>query len=576
VEEIYATRSDLSTDTSFLPGNYWSNQQRRHYGQCYRSTRRGCAGATVTITNVATQQSITVVTSREGIFAANNLDPVLYDVSIEAPNFKKALVEKLKVDTAATATVNVKLELGNVTEQVTITADLQTVNSDSGTLTQTITERQLRDLPLNNRSVLDLAVTMPNVSGDTGSEDVDAGFGTPMPGFNLSINGGRPGSSSMLADGVNNTGVGLARAVVSFSPETVQEFSIQSSAYSAEFGTTGGGVINITTKSGAKDFFGTALWYHRNPKTNARAWNQGTAPRPANNLRSNQASFTVGGPVMLPNLGDDGPAIFDGSKRGSFFFFAWEPRWRNDFTQSVGLVPTDAEKSGNFRDMVPTPSGWLPRAVATQFGITGLPVPTDPGNFIYQQFTVGAGGAFIPIIVPNASGNQYCPFGWVQSINGVQQVSFNSANQPYCTTAQAQAQIANQANNPALNVIPSAFLDPISRQLLTNMNPGGEYFLDNGLVRNFFSLREATQNESRFTVRLDHNITDNMKATFRWTKTPAVGSQGGDRERYQRQHRYIQRCHAVSLYVEQHHFVEHVERSSVQLHAGNVQRRFFA
>ena len=102
----------------------------------------------------------------------------------------------------------------------------------------------------------------------------------------------------MLADGVNNTGVGLARAVVSFSPETVQEFSIQSSAYSAEFGTTGGGVINITTKSGAKDFFGTALWYHRNPKTNARAWNQGSAPRPANNLRSNQLSFTVGGPVI--------------------------------------------------------------------------------------------------------------------------------------------------------------------------------------------------------------------------------------------------------------------------------------
>ena len=480
-------------------------------------------GATVTITNVATQQSISLVTSREGNFTASNLDPVLYDVAIEASNFKKALVEKVKVDTAATAAVNVALELGNVNEQVTIAADLQTVNSDSGTITQTITERQLRDLPLNNRSVLDLAVTMPNVSGDTGSEDVDAGFGTPMPGFNLSVNGGRPGSTAMLADGVNNTGVGLARAVVSFSPETVQEFSVQSSAYSAEFGTTGGGVINITTKSGAKDFFGTALWYHRNPKTNARAWNQGSAPRPANNLRSNQASFTVGGPVILPNLGDDGPKIFDGRKRGSFFFFAWEPRWRNDFTQSVGLVPTEAEKSGNFRDMVPTPSGWLPRSVANQFGLTGLPLPNDPSNFIYQQFTIGPGGAFNPIIVPNVSGNQYCPFGWVPTINGVSQVSFNATGQPYCTSAQVQAQINNQANNPALNIIPSAFLDPIAGQLLTNMNRGGEYFLDNGLVRNFFSLREATQNESRFTVRLDHNITENMKATFRWTKTPAVG-----------------------------------------------------
>ena len=483
-------------------------------------------GATITITNVATQQSITVESSRDGIFVAQNLDPVLYDVAIEANNFKKAVVEKVKVDTAGSATVNVTLELGSVSEQVTIAADLQMVNADSGTISQTITERQLRDLPLNNRSVLDLAVTMPNVSGDTGSEDVDAGFSTPMPGFNLSVNGGRPGSTSMLADGVNNTGVGLARAVVSFSPETVQEFSIQSSAYSAEFGTTGGGVINITTKSGAKDFFGTALWYHRNPKTNARSWNQGTAPRPANNLRSNQLSFTVGGPMFLPNLGEGVPALFDGRKRGSFFFFAWEPRWRNDFTQGVGLVPSAAERTGNFRDMVPTPSGWLPRSIATQFYPTGLPLPTDPGNFIYQQFTIGPTGAFIPIFVPNVAGNQYCPFGSVATLPGGPVgggYNLNPQGQPYCTTQQVIDQIANRANNPNLNVIPSAFLDPIGLQLLENMNPAGDYFLDNGLVRNLFTLREAEQNEHRFTVRLDHNFNDKTKGTFRWTKTPAVG-----------------------------------------------------
>ncbi len=476
-------------------------------------------GASITITNVATQQSVTVTSSKDGIFSAQTLEPVLYDVTIEAKNFKKVIVEKVKVDTASSASVKVVLELGSVSEEVTIQADSQLVNTDSGTLSQTITERQLRDLPLNNRSVLDLAVTMPNVSGDTGSEDIDAGFGTPQPGFNLSINGGRPGSTSMLADGVNNTGVGLARAVVSFSPETVQEFTVQSSAYSAEFGTTGGGVINITTKSGAKDFFGTALWYHRNPKTNARAWNQGTAPRPANNLRSTQLSFTVGGPIYFPNFGDDGPAIYDGAKRGSFFFFAMEPRWRNDFTQSVGLVPTAAERAGNFRDMVVTGSGWLPRSVATQFGLTGLTLPTAPDNFIYQQFTVGAGGRLDPILVPAVAGNQYCPFGWSAAIG----VSFNAQNQPYCTAAQATAQLAAVATNPALNIIPSAFFDPVAQAALVNLNPPDNYFLDNGLVRNFFNLREATQNETRYTVRLDHNITEKMKATFRWTKTPAVG-----------------------------------------------------
>ena len=396
-------------------------------------------GAKVTITNEATKISVVLTTSDSGTYIANNLDPATYSVLVEAPNFRKSVIQGVKVNTATVSTVNVAVQAGNVAEEVTIQADAQMVNADSGTISQTITERQLRDLPLNNRSVLDLAVTMPNVSGDAGSEDIDAGVITPSPGFNLSINGGRPGSTLLLADGVNNTGVGIARSVVSFTPETVQEFTVQSSAYSAEYGTTGGGVINITTKSGAKDFFGTALWYHRNPATNARAWNQGTAPRPKNNLRYNQESFTVGGPIFFPNFGDDGPPIYDGRKRGSFFFFGWEPRQRIDFTSGSAMVPGDAERSGNFRGLVLTTSGWLPRAVATQFN---APLVAGADNNIYQQFTLNPDGTLQPIVVPAVSGNQFCPWGWSAAVG----VSFNAQGQPYCTTAQAQAQIANFSN----------------------------------------------------------------------------------------------------------------------------------
>ena len=119
-------------------------------------------GATVTITNIATGVPIVLTSSSEGLFTANAVDPVLYNIRVEAPNFKKALVERVKVDTASVATVNITIEVGNIAEEVTIQADALMVNADSGTLSQTITERQLRDLPLNNRSVLDLAVTMPN------------------------------------------------------------------------------------------------------------------------------------------------------------------------------------------------------------------------------------------------------------------------------------------------------------------------------------------------------------------------------------------------------------------------------
>ena len=102
----------------------------------------------------------------------------------------------------------------------------------------------------------------------------------PVPGFNLNINGGRAGSTAILADGVNNTGVGIARAVVKLLPRRCRSLQVQSSAYSAEYGATGGGVINATTKAGTNDFNGVALWYHRNPRTNALPYRIGTGPRP--------------------------------------------------------------------------------------------------------------------------------------------------------------------------------------------------------------------------------------------------------------------------------------------------------
>src|SRR5215211_7027766 len=257
-------------------------------------------GASVTIANIGTGQKQTVTTSEDGAFQVQSLDPVVYSITVEAQGFKTSTIQSLKVDTATTATANVIVEPGAVGEQVTVVADAPLINTESGTATSTVTERQIQEIPLANRSVLDLATTAPNVSGNAGSEDPEVTSGQPVPGYNLSLNGGRPGSTAILADGVNNTGVGIARSVVSFTPETVQEFTVQTSAYSAEYGQTGGGVINVTTKSGTNDFNGVALWYHRNPVTNARPWRQGSAPRPANNLRYNQVSLTAGGPIMLP------------------------------------------------------------------------------------------------------------------------------------------------------------------------------------------------------------------------------------------------------------------------------------
>src|SRR6185369_10061489 len=136
-----------------------------------------------TITNVGTGQKSTVTTSESGSFSMQSLDPVVYSVLVEAKGFKKAVLDKVKVDTASTAPANVMLETGSISEQVVVTAEATMVNTESGTTSQTITTRQLQDVPLNNRSVLDLALTVPNVVGDAGSEDPGVSADQPVPGF---------------------------------------------------------------------------------------------------------------------------------------------------------------------------------------------------------------------------------------------------------------------------------------------------------------------------------------------------------------------------------------------------------
>lgn len=447
---------------------------------CWAQTNRGgisgtvfdpkgavVSGASVIITNVGTNQRMEVKTSGTGSYAVNDLDPVTYRIEVESPGFARVLVADVKVDTATVVKQDVTLRPGAITTEVRVQEQSPLLNVESGTTSQAITERQMQDLPLVNRSVLDLALTAPNVNGVAGSEDPGVTSGAPVPGFNLSLNGGRPGSTIMLADGVNNTGVGLARAIVSFSPETVQEFTVQTSAYSAEFGTTGGGVINVTTKSGTNSLRGTALWYTRNPATSAKQWTAGSQ-HPPNNLRYNQFSFTVGGPVVLPK-------IYNGHDK-TFFFFAAEPRYRRDFLVVDTLLPDAAMRGGDFSNIVRTSSGWLPASVASQFGLSSVGQST-----IYQQF--------------NLVNGQWKPASTIAAFPG--------------------------------NVIPQSMFDPTALKALQFMPAAGAYFLDpNGNVKNYVVSRFVKQDEVRYTARVDHTLTPKDNFNVRYTYVPAVGTKG--------------------------------------------------
>ena len=439
-------------------------------------------GATVTITSIGTGETFPLTTSDKGSYSAPQLDPVEYRVTVEMTGFRTVVVPRVKVDTATTMTVNVRLDLGGLSSEMTVTADTPLINAESGTQGQTITERQIVEMPLNNRSVLDLALTVPNVSGAAGTEDPDLGSELPTPGMNLFINGGRAGSTSILADGARNTGVGLGRAVVTFSPDTVQEFTVQTSNFSAEYGQTGGGVINMTTKSGTNEYRGLVGWYHRNPALNAAPFSTATVNRPSANRRQHQGTFTLGGPLRIPEKLFGG---YDGRNR-TFFYVSYEPRYYYDGSAPANsLLPTEAMRRGDFSNLVSvsgggTALGYTTRDVAERFGLAWQPVT------LYNQWEM--------------VGNQF-----------------------------RRRVLAPGQSYPAFpnNQIPAAMLDPLSTGLLKYLPAAGDYFLDgDGILRNYATTTFVRDMEHRVTVKLDHHLSARNHVSFRYTQVPIRGDRG--------------------------------------------------
>ena len=429
--------------------------------------------AQVTIVNNGTNQKTRLKTSTSGTYSAPSLNPVTYTVTVEAEGFKKSIVEAVKVDTATTATVDVTLQPGAITSSITVAAETAPINTESGTAGTTINQRQITDAPLFNRSVLDLALTQPNVMGDAGTENPAITSNATVPGYNLSVNGGRPGSSTFLADGVNNTGVSYGRTMVSFTPETVQEFSIQTSAYSAEFSQTGGGVINVTTKSGTNDLHGTVLWYNRNPAFASAPFTLATINRSPPTLKYNQFSASAGGPLWIPKL-------YNGRNK-TFWFAAYEPQYRRDFLAQDALNPTREMLHGDFSNTVVTASGTVPASVAKQFNLASTGDAT-----IYNQFSVVANNQF-----------------------------------KYQTLAAGQTYQAFPGN-----IIPASMLDSSFIKATKYIPTGQGYYTgSNGNVFNLFNPRLLSQDDKRLTVRLDHILSEKQRLNGRYTQTPVIKTQ---------------------------------------------------
>ena len=360
--------------------------------------------ATVTATNVATNDERTVKTGDDGTYEILALEPGAYKVTVKAATFSDTVQENIVVQTSSTAVVDIMLTAGAGTNVVTVTAAPSLVQSETSDVGSVISSEKVTDLPIPQRNFTLLATLSPGVTrpvvgvlGGSGSFESGSPVGNSTEGTRfresggsvLVVNGARPTSNNFNFDRVDNNEGQFAQIGIYPPPDAIAEFKITTSVAPAEAGRAGGGIVNSTTRSGSNEVHGTAYEFYQGRFASALGRNErGQAFIPNRNTHNYGA--TVGGPTFLPRFGEGGSSIWDGRDR-SFWFFYFEGQ--RNATPAFGggefpfvTVPTARMRVGDFGELLqPGTSRTYRRANGTMivapngtvFCATGNPAPAN-------------------------------------------------------------------------------------------------------------------------------------------------------------------------------------------------------
>jgi outer membrane receptor protein involved in Fe transport len=301
-------------------------------------------GATITVTNIATNLKVSTATNATGVYAARDLPPATYKITVEAKGFKTVSALNVVLNVGVNQRQDFKLQLGETREVIEVSGEAPAVNSEDSKIATSINAQQIENLPLNGRNVYDLMQQAP------GAVNVDGVL--TENGHNTVVNGLRENFNGFLINGSSNKGLS-GGPVNTPIEDTVQEFQLLTLKNSAEYGNSAGATTNLVQKSGTNAFHGTASEYIRNDAFDANSFfnNQNSVKKPA--LHFNQFGGTIGGPIIKDKL---------------FFFGAYQG---DRFTTST--LPADAFVEGpEFRAAVESA---LPNSVAALL-YKNFPVPS--------------------------------------------------------------------------------------------------------------------------------------------------------------------------------------------------------
>ncbi|MCA1607219.1 MAG: carboxypeptidase regulatory-like domain-containing protein, partial [Acidobacteria bacterium] len=328
-------------------------------GQVTDSAGASVAGATVVVVNDATGQVRRVISNEEGHYVVSPLSPGTYTFSVEQTNFKKHIETSLVLNARERRLLNVVLEAGTVNEVVSVTSD-ELVVQDSPTGQTLISGTQVLEIPLQNRDFTKLLELAPGISS---SLDDETGLGLTNR-FDVSINGMRRNSVNVFVDGVSNTDVGSNITLLSTpTVDSIKEFKVLTSNYTADVGRSGGGTVTLVTKGGGNEFHGSIYDFARNDRFNANTFFNNRAGRRADGtlvlrtprLRYHNFGGTLSGPLTIPIFGEDGRSTWSGKDKTFFFFSHEQRRITRGITAATAVVPTVAERTGDYSTFLGLP-----------------------------------------------------------------------------------------------------------------------------------------------------------------------------------------------------------------------------
>jgi hypothetical protein len=349
-----------------LPGHLAAQGYGSIVGTVTDATGASIAEATVTATQTDTGRKTVGTTRQDGSFVFPTLSPAVYSISVAVKGFKSYQQEGVVLQADQSVTVKVEMAVGAETQTVEVTSEVPQVDTTSGTLSQVIDQSRVVDLPLNGRNAAALITLVAGVVTAPGN-GLDQGSTKTFPvAVSVTANGSLPSQSNYMLNGGNNVDE-LTNVNGPFPfPDAIQEFSVQTSNYNAQYGQSAGAVVNIVTKSGGNKFHGTAFEFLRNGYFNAKPYFASSA----DHLHRHQFGGTIGGPVIIPHLSK--------GTQTQFFFGYQHTLVHNLSSSSSAVVPTLAEEG------------------------------RTPGGPTYGDFGSLCTGTFTAVGTGTNAGNNYC------------------------------------------------------------------------------------------------------------------------------------------------------------------------